>query len=375
MIVAADEELAEQMLRHVRHILETHALTKNLRPVKKTLWASDRLQVKRRTVSRDPSVRAAGITSNITGSRADLIICDDVEVPKTCDTHGKRMALRQRLNELDFILTPEGMIMYIGTPHTEDSLYAEDGFLKAYHRLQIPLDEFVWPQRFTPQTIDNLRVSVGPRIFASQMQLQNTAITDARLDPELLNFYFEETLPYTSRCVWDPAFGHENGDQSVVALVYQDHAHNLYLHDVLYLKKSSGDEAAAQQCKDVIAFLQKHDLHHLIIETNGLGQFLPGLLRRALKEQNYPCSVQNLHQSKAKNLRILQAFEARLAAKAVYVHMRIKDTAFIREMRDWNPDRTDNNDDALDAASTAIHLLPNPLSASKQFFIQEEFHD
>ena len=269
------------------------------------------------------------------------------------------------------------MILYIGTPHTEDSLYAENGFLKTYHRLQIPLEQHTWPERFTPQTIDALRVSVGSRVFAAQMLLQNTNIAEARLDPKQLVLYDDTTLPHTARCVWDPAFGHASGDESVLALIYQDANHVLYIHDILYLKKScdAEDEAAAAQCRDVIAFLKQHQLRHMTIETNGLGQFLPGLLRRALKDADYVCSVQNLHQSKAKNLRILQAFEARLAAKSIYAHTRIKDTAFIREMRDWNPERNDNNDDALDATATAIHLLPSPITAQKQFFIQEENYD
>ncbi|MBR5575034.1 MAG: hypothetical protein IKV93_00635 [Alphaproteobacteria bacterium] len=55
--------------------------------------------------------------------RADLIICDDVEVPNTCNTPQKRENLRERLRELDFILSPTGTMIYIGTPHTLDSIY------------------------------------------------------------------------------------------------------------------------------------------------------------------------------------------------------------------------------------------------------------
>lgn len=375
LIVAADEELAEQMLRHVRHILETHPLTKDLRPVKKTLWSSDRLQVKRQSVSRDPSLRAAGITSNITGTRADVIICDDVEVPKTCDTHTKREQLRQRLNELDFILTPEGMIMYIGTPHNEDSLYKTDGFLATYDRLEVPLQDTVWPQRFSPKTIEALRLSVGARVFGSQMLLRNMSIKEARLDPAHIVFYDDIQPKTTARCLWDPAFGHAGGDQSVIALVYQDAENKILLHDITYLKKSNDDDNAAQQCAAVIAFLQRHALKHIVIETNGLGQFLPGLLRQELKKQNYACTVQNLHQSKAKNARILQAFEARLAAGAIQAHTRIKQTPFMREMQDWDPERSDNNDDGLDAVATAIHLLPSSLTHQKQFFVHEDSYD
>ncbi len=48
---------------------------------------------------------AKGIGANITGLRADLIICDDVEVPKNCDTALKRMDMEEKLEELDYILT------------------------------------------------------------------------------------------------------------------------------------------------------------------------------------------------------------------------------------------------------------------------------
>jgi len=44
-------------------------------------------------------------------------------VPNTVNTAAKRRDLRERLRELDFILAPEGCIVYIGTPHAEDTIY------------------------------------------------------------------------------------------------------------------------------------------------------------------------------------------------------------------------------------------------------------
>ena len=55
-----------------------------------------------------------------------MIICDDVEVPNTSNTPAKRAALRERLRELDFILSPSGAMIYIGTPHTMDTIYRTD---------------------------------------------------------------------------------------------------------------------------------------------------------------------------------------------------------------------------------------------------------
>ncbi|MBN1324809.1 MAG: hypothetical protein JW974_01155 [Alphaproteobacteria bacterium] len=56
-------------------------------------------------------------------AHADLIICDDVEVPNTSNTSRKREMLRERLRELDFILSPGGAMIYIGTPHTTETIY------------------------------------------------------------------------------------------------------------------------------------------------------------------------------------------------------------------------------------------------------------
>jgi hypothetical protein len=74
---------------------------------------------------RNPSMQAAGIMSNITSSRADEVQNDDVEVPRNIQTPDAREKLRYRLGEQTHILVPGGRKLYIGTPHTHDSLYDE----------------------------------------------------------------------------------------------------------------------------------------------------------------------------------------------------------------------------------------------------------
>ena len=77
-------------------------------------------------IEQSPSVRAAGITGQITGSRASTILVDDCETPQTCLTQVQREKLRNSLNELEAILKPgEGPeIVYLGTPHSStDSIY------------------------------------------------------------------------------------------------------------------------------------------------------------------------------------------------------------------------------------------------------------
>lgn len=123
LILSAESGLASRMVMHIRHILENHPLCSELVPTGKKDWASGHITINRPIGIREPSVICQGIHGNITGMRADLILCDDVEVPNTANTAQKRENLRERLRELEFILSPNGAMIYIGTPHAMDTIY------------------------------------------------------------------------------------------------------------------------------------------------------------------------------------------------------------------------------------------------------------
>lgn len=124
LILSAESGLASRMVAHIKNILENHPLCVDVLPDVKKEWGTHKITIKRPIGIREPSVICQGISGNITGLRSDLIICDDVEVPNTCNTQQKRNNLRERLRELDFILSPHGTMIYIGTPHTTDTIYA-----------------------------------------------------------------------------------------------------------------------------------------------------------------------------------------------------------------------------------------------------------
>lgn len=123
LVLSAETSLASRMVGHVKNILENHADCKDILPSNRKDWGAHKITVNRAPGIREPSVFCQGINGNITGARADLIICDDVEVPNTCNTAAKRLKLRERLRELDFILSPGGAMIYIGTPHCVDTIY------------------------------------------------------------------------------------------------------------------------------------------------------------------------------------------------------------------------------------------------------------
>ena len=94
-------------------------------------------------IEQSPSVRAAGVTGQVTGSRASLILVDDCETTATALTQMQREKLRNVLNEMEVILKPgpESEIVYLGTPHS-----ATDSIYFALHR-DLNYDMRMWPSR------------------------------------------------------------------------------------------------------------------------------------------------------------------------------------------------------------------------------------
>ena len=68
---------------------------------------------------------ARGILSNVTSARADFVQNDDIEVPSNIGSPDKREKLRFRLGEQVHIAVPGAPKLYVGTPHTHDSIYDE----------------------------------------------------------------------------------------------------------------------------------------------------------------------------------------------------------------------------------------------------------
>jgi hypothetical protein len=49
----------------------------------------------------------------------------DVETPQSCETQLIRDKLRESIKEFDSVIKPGGEIVFLGTPHTQDSIYAK----------------------------------------------------------------------------------------------------------------------------------------------------------------------------------------------------------------------------------------------------------
>jgi len=94
---------------------------------------------------KSPSIACLGITSNIQGYRADLLIADDIESAKNSLTDTMREQLRHLTLDFSSICS-KGKILYLGTPQSIDSVY--NGLPSRAFEVRI------WPGRYP--TIESL---------------------------------------------------------------------------------------------------------------------------------------------------------------------------------------------------------------------------
>ena len=109
--------------------------------------------------AQSPSVKSVGITGQITGSRADLIVFDDVEVPANSATDLMREKLLQLVTEGESVLTPknDSRIVFLGTPQTTFTIYRT-----LRERNYRP---FVWPARY-PKSLVGYEDVLAPQLVA-----------------------------------------------------------------------------------------------------------------------------------------------------------------------------------------------------------------
>ena len=159
MIISASKERADNMSIFLQKLIIETPWLSHLQPKSDDArWSRISFDVSC-SPSQAPSVKSVGITGQLTGSRADLMILDDVEVPGNSMTEMMREKLLQLCTEAESILTPkeDSRIMYLGTPQTVFTIYK-----KLAERNYRP---FVWPAR-VPRSMTNYDGLIAPQLQA-----------------------------------------------------------------------------------------------------------------------------------------------------------------------------------------------------------------
>lgn len=174
MIISASKERADNMSIFLQKLIIETPWLSHLRPKSDDArWSRISFDVNC-SPHQAPSVKSVGITGQLTGSRADLMILDDIEVPGNSMTELMREKLLQLCTEAESILTPkdDSRIMYLGTPQTTFTVYR-----KLAERSYKP---FVWPARY-PKKVNQYEGLLAPQLVAD---LENGADIWDVTDPD-----------------------------------------------------------------------------------------------------------------------------------------------------------------------------------------------
>ena len=124
LVVSASKSRADDFSTFTQRLIGEMPMLQHLQPRNNQRQSKVSFDVAPATASHAPSVKSMGITGQLTGSRADLIIADDVESANNSQTQLMRDRLGETVKEFDAIIKPEiGRIIFLGTPQTEMSLY------------------------------------------------------------------------------------------------------------------------------------------------------------------------------------------------------------------------------------------------------------
>ena len=157
MIISASKERADNMSIFLQKLIIETPWLSHLRPKSDDArWSRISFDVNC-SPHQAPSVKSVGITGQLTGSRADLMVLDDIEVPGNSLTEMMREKLLQLCTEAESILTPkdDSRIMYLGTPQTVFTVYR-----KLAERSYKP---FIWPARY-PRDLANYEGLIAPQL-------------------------------------------------------------------------------------------------------------------------------------------------------------------------------------------------------------------
>ena len=183
MVISASKERADNFSIFCQKLILDIDWLAHLRPKDSDQrWSRISFDVGPAKPHQAPSVKSVGITGQMTGSRADLMCYDDVEVPLNAATDAQREKLLQLITESESILTPkpDARILFLGTPQSVFTVYR-----KLAERSYKP---FVWPARY-PKNLSGYEGLLAPQLVADieNGEAQEWAPTDTRFtDMDLL---------------------------------------------------------------------------------------------------------------------------------------------------------------------------------------------
>ena len=206
LVISASKQRSDDFSTFTKRIIQEMPVLQHLRAREDQRNSNVAFDVAPSRASHAPSVKSVGITGQIVGSRAHIIIADDVEVLSNALTQVMRDKLGEVVKEFDAVVMPKvGRIVYLGTPQVEESLYSNlqdrgyecriwparmpESRLKTFYgkklapyidKLSLTVGDPTDPQRFDDLDLTEREASYGKSGFALQFMLDTSGEDDQR---------------------------------------------------------------------------------------------------------------------------------------------------------------------------------------------------
>jgi len=196
-VVCATETVAAERSRFLRDAIAKNPSIRfvfpHLRPGKP--WTAEAFAVERPAEAIGPSVAAFGVGAGSTGTRADLLICDDVVDVRALHSKADRNRTADYFtNNLMNLLEPDGRCWGLCTPWHPDDLNArlKRNAAFALFRRAIGSDfEPVWPSKWPAEKLRERQAEIGSVSFARGYHLRPVAEEDTPIRPEWVRFWHD----------------------------------------------------------------------------------------------------------------------------------------------------------------------------------------
>lgn len=371
LVVSASKNRADDFSTFTLRLINEVDILSHLKPLDTQRQSKVSFDVRLARASHAPSVKSLGITSQLTGSRSDIVVADDVESANNSATMGMRDKLSEQVKEFESIIKPNGRIIFLGTMQNEMSLYNQlpnrgykqriwpalypnEKQLQSFGRTLAPLIKNTWnndlvgkptdPKRFDIDDLNQRLFSYGKSGFNLQFML-DTALSDEDKYPiKLKDLIVMSTNPTTApeKVIWAsspelrhndlPCVGLHNdayyrpmqvqGDWipyqgSVMAIDPSGRGENETAYAVikmlngnLYLTDAGGliGGYTDKTLQDLANIAKKETVNVIIVEENyGGGMFTKLLLPFIYK--TYPVTIEEIRHNVAKEKRIIDTLE------------------------------------------------------------------
>jgi hypothetical protein len=371
MVVSATKQTADDFSRFVKRLIAEMPLLHHLQPGEGQRDSNVFFDVGPSRPSKDPSMKSVGITGQITGSRADEILADDIESLNNSATEGAREKLSEAIKEFDAVLKPNGIVTYLGTPQSALTMYSklpERGYTIRIWPARIPEDPSVYqgqlapfihelidkgypvgsstdPKRFTDIDLSERARSYGAAGFALQFML-NTALNDANrfplklsdlitmpLDPHMgpMQLAWAGSQEYLVEGVhicglpgdkyFSPMFVSKEFKEYTGSVMAIDpsgrgkdetaYAVVKHLAGTLFCTAAGGLMGGYEDdaMDKLVAVAKAQKVNVILVEGNFGGGMFAKLLQSALLRGQYRCQVEEVTHSKQKEARIADTLE------------------------------------------------------------------